>query len=431
MNEEKKVCCDTNENDSCCQELKNTSCVKCEKLPYVIIIILLIIIAILAFFVGKNYNTIFKGNGLINTVKTDNSNLEKSNLASDIEIKVIGDKRCSDCQTPLIIDSLKKLPFLTGATFKEMDFSDEGVKDLIKANDIKALPAFLFNSNNISEPQFVNYLQKTPSGLYNLAVGSTFDPFAEICDNGVDDNDDGLADCQDTKCSKNIACSPKVNKPVADLYIMSYCPYGLQAQKGYLEVMSKLGKVADINIKFVQYAMHGEKEITENVIQYCIEKEQKDKYIDYLNCYLAEEGKGEACRKQVKINEKKLSSCIDKTNKEFDIKGAFKRADEKRKKYKAEGKVEGQDVPYVFEEFDINKDEAIKAGVEGSPTFVLNGIKIDKIGRNAKAFADVICSSFKTKPKECDENFQDITFDPMFGFTTGNGASSANSGCGQ
>jgi hypothetical protein len=53
--------------------------------------------------------------------------------------------------------------------------------------------------------------------------------------------------------------------------------------------MSKLGEVADVNVKFVQYIMHGQKEADENVVQYCIQKEQKDKYIDYLNCFLAEE----------------------------------------------------------------------------------------------------------------------------------------------
>ena len=35
-----------------------------------------------------------------------------------------------------------------------------------------------------------------------------------------------------------------------------------------------------------------------------------------------------------------------------------------------------------------------------------------------KAYADAICSTFKNKPAECSEKFQDVNFDPMFGFTT-------------
>jgi hypothetical protein len=82
-----------------------------------------------------------------------------------------------------------------------------------------------------------------------------------------------------------------------------------------------------------------------------------------------------------------------------------------------------------YPDFDINKDEALVAWVQGSPTFVLNGIKIDKIWRNAKAYAEVICSTFKIRPKECDQTFQDINFDPMFGFTSN--WANASSGCGK
>jgi hypothetical protein len=55
--------------------------------------------------------------------------------------------------------------------------------------------------------------------------------------------------------------------------------------------MDKLGKVADVNIKFVQYIMHGQKEADENVVQYCIQKEQEPKYLKYLKCFLEADGK--------------------------------------------------------------------------------------------------------------------------------------------
>lgn len=393
-----------NQNTTCA--VGDESCKRCEKLPYVIIIVLLIIISVLAFLVGKNYNTIF--NKQSNIVTTSNWTGE---VVSDLVIKVIWDKRCSDCQTSTITDSLKKVPFLAWAKFEEVDFLDEWVKDIVKANEIKALPAYLLSNNNISDKDFVSYLTKTPAGLYSLNVWSKFDPLWEICNNGTDDNDDWLADCKDTKCSADISCAPKVDRPVADLYIMSYCPYGLQAQKWYLEVMSKLSSVADINVKFVQYIMHEQKEADENVVQYCIQKEQKQTYTKYLNCFLAEEWKWAACRKEAKIDEKKLTSCIDKTKKDFKV-------DEKMK-----------DTSKQFPDFDLNKEEALKAWVQWSPTFVLNGIKLDKVWRNAKAYAEAICSTFKNKPKECEQEFQNVNFDPMFGFTS-NG-SNANSWCAQ
>lgn len=396
----------------------------CKHHLYGIIIFLLAVISVLSFFLWRSSNVDVvnapSNNGWTNTQNVANTQnpTETPTTASDaidpkdLVIQIIGDKRCSECATSPLVESLKQAPFLTWAQFQEMDFSDEWVKDLVKNNDIKALPAVLLNSNKISDTQFISYLQATPTWLYTLNVWASFDPFAEICDNKIDDNGDNKVDCDDPTCWKNFTCAPKVDKPVADLYVMSYCPYGLQAQKGYLEVMSKLWKVADINVKFVPYIMHEQKEADENVVQYCIQKEQKDKYLPYLNCFLKEEWKGEACKKEAKIDEAKLTACITATKKEFQV-------DEKMK-----------DTSKQFPDFDIDKTEALAAGVQGSPSFVVNGILVDKIGRSAKSYADAICSTFKNKPKECEESFQDISFDPMFGFTTGNGAA-ADSGCGQ
>jgi hypothetical protein len=83
-----------------------------------------------------------------------------------------------------------------------------------------------------------------------------------------------------------------------------------------------------------------------------------------------------------------------------------------------------------FPEFSIDKESADKAWVQGSPTFVINGIKLDDIWIDAKSFSDAICSTFINKPKECEQTFQSISFDPMFGFTTNWWASKASPQCG-
>lgn len=396
------------------QENKNVAVeVKNSMAPFYIIIVLLVIISVLAFFVGKNYNIIFKNQwaSITNTSILTTSGTGVN--ASNVIVKVVGDKRCSEdvCPTAAILWQLKQLPFLNGAKFEEVDFADKWVNDLLKANEIKTLPAFLLNTKEISDPEFAKFLQPTKSGLFSLNVGAQFDPYAEVCDNKIDDNWDNLIDCADTTCSKDFQCAPKVDRPVADLYIMSYCPYWLQAQKWYLEVMSKLWKVADLNIKWVPYIMHGQKETDENVVQYCIQKEQKEKYVSYLNCFLKEEWKNAECRKEAKIDEKKLTSCVDSTKKEFSI-------DEKM-----------ADTSKQYPDFDIDKSEALKVWVQWSPTFVLNGIKLDKVWRNAKAYAEAICSTFKDKPKECEQVFQDVNFDPSFWFTTWNGSKQASSWC--
>lgn len=143
-------------------------------LLYIVIIILLIIIAILAFFIWKNYDVIF------NWWKTITSN--STNTTNDIVVKIIWDKRCKDCYTAQISEQLKKIPSLAWAKFEEFDFNDEWIKDFIKENNIKTLPAFLFNTNNISDLK--EYMIQTPTGLYSLNVWSTYDPYAKRSERG-------------------------------------------------------------------------------------------------------------------------------------------------------------------------------------------------------------------------------------------------------
>ncbi|MEI6627429.1 MAG: hypothetical protein WCL61_02435, partial [bacterium] len=64
----------------------------------------------------------------------------------------------------------------------------------------------------------------------------------------------------------------KNDKPVVELFVMSYCPYGTQAEKGILPAVKALGNKIDFKLKFVAYTMHGDKETQENLLQYCINK---------------------------------------------------------------------------------------------------------------------------------------------------------------
>jgi hypothetical protein len=64
-----------------------------------------------------------------------------------------------------------------------------------------------------------------------------------------------------------------------------------------------------------------------------------------------------------------------------------------------------------FPIFTLQDKENNDYKIIGSPTFVLNGIKVDRVGRNAKSYAELICNSFKNKPKECNFYFNDTIYD--------------------
>jgi len=138
-----------------------------------VIIVLLIIIAVLAFFVGKNMSG---GSANTTVASTD---------GKDLTITIVDDKRCTTCGTDQIVTQLKQVPFLSAATFTQEDFSDAGVEDFLKKNNISKLPAAIFSSNKVNDGGTMSpYLVALPDGEYSLQLGSTFDPFVKRSDNG-------------------------------------------------------------------------------------------------------------------------------------------------------------------------------------------------------------------------------------------------------
>ena len=88
---------------------------------------------------------------------------------------------------------------------------------------------------------------------------------------------------------------------------MTHCPYGTQAEKGLIPAMKLLGDNANIQIRFVHYFMHGEKEEQETYRQVCIREEQGAKFISYLECFL-EDGDSSRCLSSVGINQAAVNS---------------------------------------------------------------------------------------------------------------------------
>ncbi len=193
---------------------------------------------------------------------------------------------------------------------------------------------------------------------------------------------------------------PKSDKPVVELFVMSQCPYGTQIEKGILPVVEALGKKIDFKIKFVDYAMHGEVELNEQMNQYCIDKTQPEKFNTYLKCFLVE-GKTADCLKSTGINTAKVDSCVKETDAKYKITENFKN------KVGFKGSYAG---------FDIYKDDNAKYGVQGSPTLVINGETAES-GRDSATLLETICSTFKSRPKECDISLSGDT--PAAGFGTG------------
>lgn len=173
---------------------------------------------------------------------------------------------------------------------------------------------------------------------------------------------------------------PKTDKPKVELFIWSYCPYGVTALGSFAEVNSLLGDLADFKV-YLYYAGHGDFEVQQNKIQACIQKLDSKSYWDYAKTFANKIYKkcyGDAAcdleesiilMKSLGIDFNKVLDCV---NSEGD---SLLDAD-----YRAAGQI----------------------GVTGSPTLVINGVKVNA-ARNAEAYKQAVCSAFNTAPEECSQ----------------------------
>ena len=171
---------------------------------------------------------------------------------------------------------------------------------------------------------------------------------------------------------------PKSDRPDVKIFVMSYCPYGMQAERMMLPVYDLLKDKIDIGIYFVDYAMHDNKELDENLRQYCIEEDNQSKYFDYLRCFI-QSGNSSSCLTETGINLDNLARCMSATAATYNV--------------SAEN----------YPAFNVQKDLNDLYGVTGSPTIIINGQKVSVSPRTPENFKQVICSAFNMSPEECSQ----------------------------
>lgn len=194
---------------------------------------------------------------------------------------------------------------------------------------------------------------------------------------------------------------PKSDKPKVELFVMSYCPYGTQMEKGILPVVSALGNKIDFTLRFTHFTLHGEKEDTENFRQICIREEQPTKFLPYLQCTLDSTDvynpkDVNVCMSENGIDKAKVDSCITGKAKDY---------------------------------YKVDSGLSQGYGVQGSPTLVINGVQADS-SRSPAAVLATICSSFNNAPTECSQQLSTATPSAGFGYNAGNSGDSAAANCG-
>jgi hypothetical protein len=393
---------------------------------------------------------LFVFNNPVSTTTSENvTNDDISNniieTTTALTMTIINDGRCGpNCDTTGLIANLQGM--FPDIEVIELDYSEDKAKEILTATKIQFLPAVLFSGDIESERNYQEVARfLSPFGDYQiLPIGATYDPEGEICDNGidddgdelvdcdddycsdllicneictngVDDDDDGLVDCDDDYCDNEWSCAlEKTDKPVVELFVMSHCPYGTQIEKGILPVLDTLGDKIDFELKFCNYAMHGQVELNEELNQVCIQENYPDELNTYLYCFL-EDGDTERCVEKLEFDQDTLDACIVEKDTEYKVTELF------------EDKTTWINGNYP--QFNVFGDDVAKYGVQGSPAFVLNGVSVPT-GRSSPQLLETICAAFIDAPEECDTVLEAINPSPGFGFEAGSAAANAAAQCG-
>lgn len=118
----------------------------------------------------------------------------------------------------------------------------------------------------------------------------------------------------------------RVGKPTLELFVMSYCPYGVQAEEKLLPIVKEFGDAIDFKLQFIARekkepsaqditpftSLHGYPEVAENIRQLLIAQEYPDRHLDYILCRGKKLDKSwENCAEKLGIDVAKIQALSD------------------------------------------------------------------------------------------------------------------------
>lgn len=193
---------------------------------------------------------------------------------------------------------------------------------------------------------------------------------------------------------------PKEEKSTAMLFVMSFCPYGNQAEDAMAPVYNLLKDKADIQLHYVIYSnyngggsnycldkenkycsMHGIQELNQGVRELCVQKYQPDKLWNFVL------GINTACTAN------NADTCWETVAKTAGINTTQIKTCQK-----------DEATTLLANEVALNE----KYGVQGSPMLLINEKEFTG-NRSAEGYKAGVCAGFETEPTECSQSLSSET----------------------
>ncbi|MFA7319435.1 MAG: hypothetical protein WC022_02455 [Parcubacteria group bacterium] len=290
---------------------------------------------------------------------------------------------------PMAFFQHKKVLTAEEAKAKAADFIDKNLVQPGTKVDISGvtLTGELYKLDiNVSGQKIEAYMTKDGSQFFPTAMDMNADPAAAKTDQP--------AAAPDKEITKS-------DKPVVDLYVMAFCPYGNKAEDTLKPVYDLLKNKVTFNFHYIVsvngtdvQSLHGAKEVTEDEKEACVLKTYgNDKWMaiaTYVNDKCGSDG---ACfetgAKTLGIDVTKITACVTAS---------------------------GLDL------MKANEKASADAGASGSPTMLVNGVTTSKVYQygDSETYKQTICSAFNTAPAECSKTLASNTADASQGGSCGN-----------
>jgi hypothetical protein len=181
----------------------------------------------------------------------------------------------------------------------------------------------------------------------------------------------------------------KSARPTVDLYVMSFCPYGTQAETSMGPVADLLKSKADFRIRYITTvsgttvdsvkSLHGSPEAQEDLRQICINKYYPGQFWSYIKTF------NEQCYPSWK-NATALESCQKDTLAALSIDRA-----------KIDTCSTGTEGITLLKADETASDTN---HAKSSPMLFINGVLYSG-SRTSEAYKQAVCNSFETAPAEC------------------------------
>lgn len=179
-------------------------------------------------------------------------------------------------------------------------------------------------------------------------------------------------------------------KPLVQLFTMSYCPYGNIAEEGIQPAVELLGDKIEFEPRYVIYAnyggegycigngaycsLHGVQELNQDIREQCVWENDNGKYWNFVFAM------------NDKCNYKNADTCWESVAQSLGIDTSMVKQCEKNNA-----------LTFADDSYVLNQ----KYGVRGSPTLVIDGKEVAPTSRTPEAYKQVICDAFDSKPAEC------------------------------